>query len=687
MLVSILLVSWTYSAALGSGSFEGSSFLLSYTPTGRTDVLEHMYLYLTANQNGTSCNVTSGSGSSTMLLDTSFHRYNLPETNHISTFGIYRKSAVEVSCTGVVQVYALFDTLTAATCAFGVIPVSSLSTDYIVPSVNTNPTLSIAASSDNTTVAVLFTSKCSFSYQNNMYHNGDNITVLLNSRDVFHIAHFGTSPSSKCDYHGTRVFSTSPVAVFYGSGYTTVDNACNVKLLDQITPVSSLGKDYVIPFTDQMDVNQVRIFAPQVNTSITLTEGDKHSSFSLQPGQIHVHSFVDDTIVTISSSRPISVQKFAGAYAKCTALSSIVPPINKYGHEYTVPDLQGYNHTFTRQLSIVVDSNCTNQISGNSHWRNVSVGGHQYSVTTLRAPATLTHLNTTPDCRFGIHVYGRSSVGGYDYNAVPMSDGSSNENNLQKAFTLVCETNNWVVEVNMDMFGADDHSSSNIFMSTGICHGIVRGHVLVFNYTYSDCNTHMKENGTDYIFTNYLVEYHVDPLTSLADRVLWRYDIQCLRPRHEVDFVTVSPVDVNNAIHVQSSSKVKGHQADIKLFNDSSFTNQISENHVSVNVGARVYVQVQTKSTADVKLVVDNCYISPDNRRDNSTMVSLIMDRCESNHFVHIIGSADKATRFSFDMFEIPRRHDFVYVTCDVSFCDVMDFSQECQNGCNQLHP
>ncbi|XP_067652217.1 uncharacterized protein [Haliotis asinina] len=692
MLVSILLASWTYSVVLGSGQFEGSSFLLTYSPTGSTDVQEQMYLYMTANHKDTSCNVTSGSRSSTILLDTSWNRYILPETNNISTFGIYRKSAIEVSCTGDVQVYALFNTVTGVTGSFGVIPVSSLSTDYIVPSVDRNPTLSIAAPSDNTAVTVFFTSNCPFSYLNNTFYKGDNISVLLNSGDVFHIAHFENYPASQCDYHSTRVFSTSPVAVFYGSGYIAMPGGCGLKVLDQLMPVSSLGKDYVIPSIDQMDSKQVRIFALVKNTSITLTEGYKRFSFSLDPGQMHVHSSDNDNIVTISSSEPISVQNPEGAYGNCTALSSVVPPINRYGHKYTFPDLQGHNHTFTRQLGIVVDSNCTNQISSNNHWRNVSVGGHQYSVTILRAPATLTHLNTTPNCRFTIHAYGLSQHGSYGYFAVPKSAGSSKENthlDLQKAFTLVCETNNWVVEVNMDMFGNGfgKHSSSNIFMSTGICHGASMGHALVFNYTYTDCNTHMQENGTDYIFSNYLVEYHVDPLTNLADRVLWRYDIQCLRPRHEVDFVTISPVDVNNAIHVQSSSKVKGHQAEIRLFNDSSFTNQMSENRASVNVGSRVYVQVQIKGTADVKLVVDNCYVSPDNKRDNSTTVSLITDRCESNHFVHIIGSADKVTRFFFDMFEIPHRHDFVYVTCDVSFCDIMDFTDECQHGCSHLHP
>ncbi|XP_071091389.1 uncharacterized protein [Haliotis cracherodii] len=680
---------------LGSRQFEGTTFLLSYTPVQSNPAtgLERGYLYVTANHNGTSCNVTSGTSSSTILVDISWARYILPETNNVSTAGIKQKSAVEISCTGFVQLYVLFKTESGYSEAFGVRPVSSLSTDYIVPSVTLNPTLSIAAASDNTAVTVLFSSNCFFSYENNIYADTDNISVLLNKRDVFHIAPDGAFPnansSNLCDYHGTRVLSTSPVAVFSGSGTLGYPKTHGDKILDQVPPVSSLGNDYVIPPLDHTDSYQVRIIAPVSNTSITLTDGSSSYLFSLQSGQTHVTYYNPDAVVVLTSSQPIIVQRITGSDATYTVFSSIVPPINRYGHAYTIPDVQGYNGAFVRYLSIIIDSNCTNQISINSGWRNISVRGHQYSVTTLRAPASLNRLNTTPECRFAVQVYGLGSAEGYGYFAVPISDGTSNENNLLDAFTLVCETNNWVVEVNKDTFvdKFNRHSFSNIYVSTEICHGVSRGNSLVFNYTYTDCNTHMQENDTDYIFTNYLVEYHIDPLTHLADGVLWRYDIQCLRPRHEVDFVTISPVDVSNAIHVQSSSKVSGQQAEIRLFTDSSFTNQMTGDRLTVNVGARVYVQVQTKGTASVKLLVDNCHVSPDNKRDISTMVSLIQDRCESNHFVHILGSADKVTRFYFDMFEIPHTNDFVYVTCDVSFCDVMDFSNECQHGCLQTKP
>ncbi|XP_067664390.1 deleted in malignant brain tumors 1 protein-like [Haliotis asinina] len=256
---------------------------------------------------------------------------------------------------------------------------------------------------------------------------------------------------------------------------------------------------------------------------------------------------------------------------------------------------------------------------------------------------------------------------------------------MQDVVNLTCTHETWHVTVDIQKLASiyPNSVSENIYLSNVFCAGARQGNHLIFNTSFDDCNTQLKTNNMSLKYSNYLIEYAVDLQTHVVTGAKWRYDLQCDFLPNETDSTSLVPVN-NNTATAHKSGSMDGHEAAITFYSDSLYENETRGNPLEINIGSRVYVQVGMVGSPDTKLLVDNCFVSEKIKPEAATSLPLIQNRCEANHFTHIIGHTEVFTRFYFDAFDVPHHYDSVYVTCDVSYCSLMDFSRKCQNICQK---
>ncbi|XP_067664388.1 uncharacterized protein [Haliotis asinina] len=678
------LLLWMFyitNSVAGSTVYQGYQFnfaLLPWTDNTEKDTTA-VFLYITHTREGM-CNVTDVDGAvyyvhlrgrdSVTLL-------HLP-TNRILTMStdVEDKRAVGLICTTKVILTVMQRRLDGgAVDAFPVLPLTSLSSRYIIPSVPNNAFLGVMSVYNSTNVTVHLNSTCSYSLMGDYYKQGGKLNIALQQGEVLQIASNTTSTDNVCDLVGTVVESSHSVAVFSGAPLLCYPgNRCD-GAMSQVPPMETWGKSFIVPMVPGIDQYSIRITAMYNGTKISIDTFTGVESIILNEAEVYDNYFNQTFAVYIRSSYPVLVLQIAGT-TYYQVFAAIVRPTDAYGTEYVIPDIQGNSMAYKRQVTIITSSKCTPHINVNENWSHRSTGSQTFALASFYPVSGSLVIKSNSFCPFGVLVTGTASVEMYGYFSVPVSDVSVS---LEHSVNLTCTQDNWIVTVDTQDIATVFPTSvkKNIFMSNAFCPGVLEGDVLIFNVSYKDCNTIVEDKNNTVTFNNYLIEYEIDALTNLVDGARWRYNLQCVLQKHETDVKGFIPVD-KSKVTVQATSKIQSHEAAIKFFTNAAYTNEMKGSLVEVGLGSRVYVQVETSADADVKLLVDNCYI----KSGNSTQVPVILNRCEANNSTHIIGHVNKVTRFYFDVFEVPHHHDNMYLTCDVSFCPLMDFSPECQSGC-----
>ncbi|XP_067665641.1 uncharacterized protein [Haliotis asinina] len=663
----------------GSAVYHGHQFKFALLPFPSSPNLE--FLHITHKREGL-CNVTDVDSVQYILQlprNDSVTQFQLP-TNRMLNLGtaVEKNRTVELICTTEVSLTIMQQRLDDDIVdAFPVLPLKSLSTKYIIPSVPNNALLGVMSVHNFTNVTVHLNSTCSYPFRGNYYKQGSKLNIAMQKGELLQIASNRSSSLSVCDLGGTVVESSHSVAVFSGAPLLCYPgNRCD-GAMSQVPPIETWGKSFIVPMVPGIDQYSIRITAVYDGTKITIDTFTRVESIILNEAEVYDNYFNKTFAVYIRSSNPVLVLQIAGTY-NYQAFAAIVRPMEAYGTDYVIPDIQAGSNTYTRQVTIITTSKCASYLNINENWSHRSTDSQTFAIASFYpVSGSLVIKSNSSVCPFGVLVTGTAKDEMYGYFSVPAPDDS--DVSLEHSVNLTCSQSNWMVRVNTQDITTVFPTSvkKNIFMSNAFCPGVLEGDFLVFNVSYKDCNTLIEDKNNTVTFNNYLIEYEIDALTNLVDGARWRYNLQCVLQKHETDVKGFVPVD-KSKVTVQATSKIQGHEAAIKFFTDAAYTNEMKGSLVEVGLGSRVYVQVDTSVAADVKLLVDNCYIT----RGNSTQVPIIHNRCEANHFTHIIGHVYKLTRFYFDVFEVPHHHDNMYLACDVSFCPLMDFSAECQSGC-----
>ncbi len=194
---------------------------------------------------------------------------------------------------------------------------------------------------------------------------GGEIQVVLNPFDVLNLetdnATFQDDPMTMTDLSGSLVFSDQPVAVFTGvettqvpgpidiptyPGWTDEDTCCLDHLEEQLFPVESLGKNYVITRSPVRSTggfkepDVIRFVGAAEPAAVTTTLPAPFNSFTLQPGEVKT-TWAQDNF-TVTSDVPILVGQYLvsqgyvqGALTGDPAMT-IFPPVEQYRTEYVI---------------------------------------------------------------------------------------------------------------------------------------------------------------------------------------------------------------------------------------------------------------------------------------------------------------------------------------------------------------
>jgi hypothetical protein len=273
---------------------------------------------------------------------------------------------------------------------------------------------------------------------------GGEITVTLNPFDVLNLetddGTFSDDMYTIADLSGSAVYSDKPVAVFSGvettqapgpweiptyPGWTDDLTCCLDHLEEQLFPVESIGKNYVItrsPIRSTSSYREpdiIRFVGAAEVANVTTTLPAPFDAFTLQPGEVKTtwaqYNF------TATSDKPIQIGQILisnnyvdGPFIGDPSLT-VFPPVEQYRTEYVIltPDSWTQNWVMISAevgSTVTIDgapaTGCTvedagtiNGVSYESRKCSLSVGVHSLS----------------SDKRFGIVAYGYGSAGSYAF--------------------------------------------------------------------------------------------------------------------------------------------------------------------------------------------------------------------------------------------------------------------------------
>jgi hypothetical protein len=242
------------------------------------------------------------------------------------------------------------------------------------------------------------------------------------------------------DLSGSFVFADQPVAVFSGvettqvpgpieiptyPGWTSDSTCCLDHLEEQLFPVESLGKSYIITRSPVRSTSAyrepdiIRFVGAAEPANVTTSLPAPFNSFTLQPGEVKT-TWAQDNI-TVTSDFPILVGQFqvSNGYVDGPLLGdpsmTIFNPVDQYRTEYVILTPGSWDQNWvvinaevgaTVTIDGVMPTGCTiassgtvNNVAYESRVCSLSVGAH----------------NISGEKPFGIVAYGYGSAGSYAF--------------------------------------------------------------------------------------------------------------------------------------------------------------------------------------------------------------------------------------------------------------------------------
>ncbi len=266
---------------------------------------------------------------------------------------------------------------------------------------------------------------------------GEQIQQVLGPFEVLNIESSGLPG----DMTGTIVESSAPVAVFTGGergiapindgppappGFKREDLCCTEHLEEQMLPVTSYGKTFVItrsPIRSKggyVEPDLLRFMGVAAPTTVTTSLPPPNDSFTLQPGEIRdawtTTDFVAEATEPLVIAQVLVSQGFtSGASVGGDPSLIIPPPIDQYRRDYlfNVPTSWTKNYVVIAApvgAKVTIDgsepSGCVVSTAG-------TVGGQNWE--SRRCEIAVGAHRMTSDAAFGIVAFGYGSAGAYSF--------------------------------------------------------------------------------------------------------------------------------------------------------------------------------------------------------------------------------------------------------------------------------
>ncbi len=269
-------------------------------------------------------------------------------------------------------------------------------------------------------------------------NKGDVVTVAIGPFDVVNLESTGIPG----DMSGTIIESSAPVVVFTGGergiapmgdgpppppGYDKSNLCCTDHLEEQLLPVTSYGKDFVITRSPSrststggayVEPDLLRFMGVAAPATVKTSLPPPHDSFTLNPGEIHDAWTTKDFIAT--STEPVAIaqilvsQTFTADYTGDPSLT-IFPPVDQYRRDYLFNVPTSYDSDYVVvsapigakvQIDGAEPAGCVVAPAGN-------VGGKDWEARRCKLAAGPHRMHG--DAPFGIVAYGYGRASAYAF--------------------------------------------------------------------------------------------------------------------------------------------------------------------------------------------------------------------------------------------------------------------------------
>ncbi|XP_053460288.1 IgGFc-binding protein isoform X1 [Nycticebus coucang] len=285
-------------------------------------------------------------------------------------------------------------------------PVHTLGTEYFVftpPGTSSGNVKEFAVVAGAAGALVSIKLKGSVTFQGDVYPAGSVLSMNLQPYDVAQV-------QSTVDLSGSKVTTTSPVAVFSGHSCAQKHTNCNY-VVEQLPPTSAWGTRYVVPsLSFQARYDLVYVVASQA-TKVTYNHGGTPGSRGLQMGDVLEFEIRPSRPLYLSANVGIQVLLFGTGAIKDGVTYGpnlvVVPDVTTYCSAYVVksmPESEGIA-LVVAQTDTADKLTMDGQALGNNlNW--VAVPGSEFSYAEVELGAAgKIHMATAPT-NFGVLVFG-----------------------------------------------------------------------------------------------------------------------------------------------------------------------------------------------------------------------------------------------------------------------------------------
>ncbi len=349
-------------------------------------------------------------------------RVVIDKSAELKELEVIKRLAVHVVADNPISVYGLSSRF-QTTDAFLGLPVSALGTDYMVMGYKYSETLlsqfAIVATDDETVVSITPTANTSTGHIAHVPYD-----IRMRKGDVIQVSSVN-SATLPTDLTGSRITSNKPIAVFSGHQCAYVPEGipgCNF-LVEQLPPISSWGKTFIVGEFYSRAKYTVRVLAKEANTKVYL---NSQLVATLSAGQIYENSDCAGNS-TVSSSQPVLVAQFSHGYHSGDETGDpmmlLVTPTEFYlnSYQFATPKTGEWNH----YVNVVVPTSSIGSVlidgkKPGTAIEFIQVNSTPYSVAQIKV--TYGYHTISADQPLGVSSYG-FGYGSQVYDAYGTSGG------------------------------------------------------------------------------------------------------------------------------------------------------------------------------------------------------------------------------------------------------------------------
>ncbi|XP_071983877.1 IgGFc-binding protein-like [Engystomops pustulosus] len=556
-------------------------------------------------------------------------------------------------------------TADAMTC----LPEEDLGTEYyvIIPGQVTGSGKQIVvANGFEDKVQVTITVSGSITYNGISYQSGETFSVFLENQQVIQF-------QSSEDPTGSKISSTSPVAVFAGhSCFTGLSSYCDI-LMEQLHPVKNWGTVFpVFPFlTNTQDV--ISIVAGSPDTFVTIYSPKGTTQHSLHEGG-HVQVTVDN-ILLINATKPVTVS-YLFQQSRSDSLqyqydpSAItVPPLLPGGRYYKFVTQSYYDNFILIVSQTSSDSGFYldgKPLSSYPMTMKEFNGFRGWQVTLGKTEGQhKIHHVTSP---FILYVFGTEVSVSYGYSLVQGLPFPEPTKELKCSIHCLKDAAEFILPYSL--VSAAHLDALHIHLKDSMCRAENMGDHYLIKIPFTRC-------GSSVLYDNGRTFYANTIYGTIPDTDVHRIEIpvRCEMENNKSVELIINP-KVNNMVCKSY------YNVSMKLYESDSFTEPLTLYPHKVDLNSNLHLELEVLSNDEELQIFTETLTASPSLGDTKKIYRIIERGCHQDSTLQVHQMTDpRLQRFSFHAVKFDQFNE-VYLTANVIICHNSTSPNRCTRGC-----